>query len=368
MPDHCKADFAVSYFIAKPYHMVRCNLHFEIIFMKAWEAAKNALECVLEAKKGESIVIFCDDVKIDVGKAFADGALKLDLQTSLMPLKTYADVFRKEIPPQIMDVFEKEPVDIYINLLRGSREETPFRIKLIKMETRKRKTRLGHCPGVVLDMLTNGALALTAEEHRKMQSRAKSLIRKLNQAVKVEIVNPAGTNISLNIEGRPFFTDTIIDWESMKWMNLPTGEVIVAPIENSLEGELVCDMAIGGIGPIKTPVKLTVQNGRVQGSLSEDLQTLRKTKESLTTDEWSNVVGEFAFGINPKARFVEEFLEAEKMLGTIHVAFGNNSDMPGGKNHSQNHMDFLISKPTVRIFNKDGSSLDVLVEGVFQHL
>jgi leucyl aminopeptidase (aminopeptidase T) len=76
-------------------------------------------------------------------------------------------------------------------------------------------------------------------------------------------------------------------------------------------------------------------------------------------------VGEFAFGINPKARFVEEFLEAEKLLGTIHIAFGNNSDFPGGNNPSKNHLDLLMSKPAVKVFNKDGSSMDVLVDGAF---
>lgn len=336
--------------------------------MEAWEAAKNALECVLGASKGESIVIFCDDEKMHVGKAFANGALKLDLQTRLIRLKTDANIFRKEIPPQLSEILTKQKSDIYINLLRGIREETPFRIKLIRMETKDRKARLGHCPGVTLDMLTEGALALTVEEHRQMQSFAKNLIKKLSRAVKVEITNPAGTDVSLSVEGRPFFTDTIIDWETMKWMNLPTGEVIVAPIENSLEGILICDMAIGGIGPVKTPVELAVQDGTVQKVSSEDVQVLRRVDDSLNTDEWAKTVGEFAFGINSKARFVEEFLEAEKMLGTIHVAFGNNSDMPGGKNHSKNHMDFLVSKPTVKIFNRDGSSIDVLVSGVFQHL
>ncbi len=335
--------------------------------MDAWKAARNALECVLEAKKGQSIVIFCDDEKMDVGKAFANGALKLGLQTRLTQLKTDANVFRKEIPPQITEILKQAP-DIYINLLRGTREETPFRIKLTKMETEDNKTRLGHCPGVTLDMLTDGALALTTEEHRQMQRFAQSLIQKLSQAVKVKITNPAGTDVILSVEGRPFFTDTIIDWKTMKWMNLPTGEVIVAPLENSLEGTLVCDMAIGGIGPIKTPVKLTVRNGVVQDSSSENQQLLTDVRDTLNTDEWSNVVGEFAFGINPKARFVKEFLEAEKILGTIHIAFGNNTDMPGGKNKSKNHMDFLVSKPTVKIFNKDGSSMDVLVDGSFLHL
>lgn len=336
--------------------------------MEAWEAAGNALDCVLGASKGESIVIFCDDEMMDVGRAFAKGASQLGLQTRLIQLKNDANIFRKEIPSQLLEILTKQKQDIYVNLLRGIREETPFRIKLIRMETKDSNARLGHCPGITLDMLTEGALALTVKEHRRMQSFAKNLINKLSRAVKVEITNPVGTDVSLSVEDRPFFTDTIIDLETVKWMNLPTGEVIVAPVENSLEGRLVCDMAIGGIGPVKTPVQLTVENCKVKNVSSTNMQVLKRVNDSLNTDKWSSIVGEFAFGINPKARFVEEFLEAEKMLGTIHVAFGNNSDMPGGKNHSENHMDFLVSKPTVTVFNSDGSSVDVLVGGVFQHL
>lgn len=332
--------------------------------MDAQEAARNALSCVLEAEKGESIVIFCDEEKLDIGEAFARGTLDLGLQTRLTPLKTDPRVFRKEIPQQVMEIL-RHHADIYINLLRGIREEAPFRIELIKLETREHKARLGHCPGVTMDMLTEGALALTAEEHRRMQTFAKGLIQKLSQAVKIEISNPAGTDISLGVEGRPFFTDTIIDRKIMKWMNLPTGEVLIAPVENAAEGELVCDMAVGGVGLVETPVKLTVQNGRVRDSSSKSPQILRNVRDSLNTDARSSTIGEFAFGINPKARLADEFLEAEKLFGTIHIAFGDNSDFPGGQNPSKNHLDLLISKPSVRAFNKNGSSLDVLVEGTF---
>ncbi|MCJ7425419.1 aminopeptidase [Candidatus Bathyarchaeota archaeon] len=335
--------------------------------MEAWEAAKNALKCVLEAEKGESLIIFCDEEKKSIGEAFMNGALKLGLQTRLTRLKTDADTIRKEISQKILEVLKEKPA-IYINILRGIREEAPFRIELIKLETEGHKTRLGHCPGVTLDMLTEGALALRTEEHKNMQSFAKNLIRKLSQTVRVTITNPAGTTLSLSVKQRPFFTDTIVNRETMKWMNLPTGEVIVAPVEDSLEGKLICDMAVGGIGPIEKPVRLSVKHGKVQDSSSEDLRVLRRVKDSLNTDENSSTVGEFAFGVNPKARFTREFLEAEKMLGTIHIAFGNNSDFPGGKNPSKNHLDLLVSKPSVRILDAGGSGTDVLVNGVFQLL
>jgi len=335
--------------------------------MEAAEAARNALECVLEAKKGETITIFCDDEKKDVCEPFSIGALRLGLKTHLIKLET-GSAFRKEIPQDIREIFTKRRTDIFVNLLRGNREETPFRIQLTKLETADRKARLAHCPGITLDMLTDGALALTVKDHRKMQDFANSLIQRLGQANRVEITNSAGTDISMSVERRPFFTDTMIDWKRLSWMNMPTGEVTVAPVEDSLEGELICDMAIGGIGPIGAAVEITAKEGRAEKTESEDGQVLRRVEESLKTDSRARIVGEFAFGINPKARFVEEFLEAEKILGTVHVAFGNNSDMPGGKNPSSNHMDFLISKPTVKIVNKDNSAFNVLQNGTFKSL
>ncbi len=334
--------------------------------MDASIAAKNALECVFEAKQGESIVIFCDDIKKNIGKDFERGAQILGLNTKLILLQTDKEIFRKEIPPQIMEFLTAKRPSIYINLMRGIREETPFRIKLIQLETGDHKTRLGHCPGVTEDMLTEGALALTPTEHRQMQELAEKLMAKLRQAAEIEIENPAGTHLSLSVEGRPFFTDTKLDWTTMKWMNLPTGEVIVAPLETSLEGKLVCDMAIGGIGPVTTPVQIIAKNGMAHEVTSADANVLKRVKDSLETDEMAKVVGEFAFGINSKARFVEEFLESEKMLGTVHFAFGNNSDFPQGKNNSENHMDFMISKPTVKILTKTAHSRIILANGVFQ--
>ncbi len=70
--------------------------------MEAVEAARNALECVLEARKGESITIFCDDEKTDVCNPFSLGALQLGLETHLVKLKAESTV-RKEIPPEIKD-------------------------------------------------------------------------------------------------------------------------------------------------------------------------------------------------------------------------------------------------------------------------
>ena len=335
--------------------------------MKPSEAAKNALESVLEAASGEKILVTCDDEKAEIGQAFATGALAQGLWTRLLMLKT--DQIRTEPPPELIEIITVEKPDIYINIMRGIGEETVFRVKIIVLETRGKKARLGHCPGVTLDMLTNGALALTTEEHKKMQSFGAQLMQTLTKTVKVEITNPAGTKLSFSTENREFFTDTRLDWKELKWMNLPTGEVLIAPVENSLNGKLVCDLAIGGMTELlKTPVEITAKDGKAESITSKDKVVLARVKEWLATDDWSNTVGEFAFGINPKARLINEFLESEKVHGTIHIAFGHNLDFPSGKNSSKNHIDFLISKPTVKVTEKDGETKTILREGKFKEV
>ena len=332
--------------------------------MDASKAAKNALENVLEASSGEKILVVCDEEKTGIGEAFATGGLALDLWTRLVILQKQQGP-RTDIPAHLQKILAKK-ADIYINVLNGNREETPFRIKLIKTETCDHESRLGHCPGVTLDMLTEGALALTPEEHKRMQNQAEKLMCALEDTVTVEICNPSGTNLRLSTHDRKFFTDTKLDWNTMKWMNLPTGEVIVAPVEDSLNGKLVCDMAVGGIGKLRKPIEVTAKNGKIENVHSQDKEHLCRIKETFATDKWADVVGEFAFGINPKAKFVPDFLEAEKMLGTVHVAFGANTDMPGGKNTPKNHIDMQISEPTVTVTKQNKETVTILKKGYFQ--
>ncbi len=330
-------------------------------------AAANAIETVLEARPGESLLIVCDDVRRDVGAVFAAGALELGLWTRMLVLETNEDVYRTEIPPVLFEIINSHtPPDIFINLLRGPAQETPFRVKIIKLETRKGRSRLGHCPGITMDMLTEGALAMTRDEHIEMQRHARALLAILQDAERVHVTAPNGSDFTLSVKGRTWFSDTYVDWKTMKWMNLPTGEVLVGPVETSMNGILVCDIAAGGIGPVKHPIRLEVRDGRVQSVTSDDAESLEIVRQVQATDEMARYVGEFAIGLNPKARVVHEFLESEKVQ-TVHVAFGNNTDYPGVvANNSATHQDFLINSPTVMVTYTDGRERVIMRNGALQ--
>ena len=328
-------------------------------------AAANALQYVLEARPGESILIVTDDVRKEVAHAFAEGALGLGLWTRMLVLETKEDVFRKEPPNHLVEMINApNPPDIYVNILRGTAEETPFRIKVIKLETRKGRSRLGHCPGITMDMLTEGALSLTKDENAEMQNGAKSLLAILQDVDSVHVTSPSGSDFTFSVKGRTWFSDTYLNWKDMKWMNLPTGEVLVGPVETSMQGVLVCDLAVGGVGPLKKPINIETKDGKVVSVESEDKEALRLVKESQDTDEMAKHIGEFAFGLNPKARIVKEFLESEKVGSAIHIAFGNNMDYPGvTANNSANHQDFLVDKPTVTVTYSDGRTRVVMKDG-----
>lgn len=320
--------------------------------MKPEVAARNVLDYVMEAVAGERILVIYDDVLSEIGEAFGSAALEMGLWTRSMELET--DRIRKTIPPALKEILVGERPDIYVNLFRGPSEETPFRIAVTKLQTR-RKIRLGHCPGISLDMLTNGAMALTGKQYERMQDFSRKLLRTVSLVETVTITSPKGTDLTLSVKAREWFSDTFFDWRTMKWINLPVGEVVVGPIENSLEGTLVSDGAIGGVGQIKRPVTIEVRDGKAGDPKTDDADVRKKVKAALDTDDWSCIVGELGIGVNPSARLSDEFLEIEKIKGTCHIAFGNNIDYPGGQNPSKNHMDLLITEPTIQIEGPSGS-------------
>jgi leucyl aminopeptidase (aminopeptidase T) len=330
--------------------------------MDAQESAKNALKYVLDAIPNERIAIICDEECLPVADAFAKGAMELGLWVKSLALSGGTDV-RKDIPREISDIVASRSSDLYITIFRDSEKETPFRVKIIDLIHRYRKYRLGHCPGITLDMLTEGALALSSQDHLELQDTARNLMSKLSGTKEVRVMSPRGTDISFSVAGRDFFTDTKFDWKMYKWGNLPTGEVIVGPVENSLNGTLVCDLAVGGIGPISSPITITAKDGRAVKFESSDQSVLGRVEGALSIDEMARHVGEFAFGLNKKARLSANFLEAEKVGNTIHIAFGHNLDFPGGMNNSATHMDFLVSKPTVEVTNEMGSRFILMKNG-----
>jgi len=62
-------------------------------------------------------------------------------------------------------------------------------------------------------------------------------------------------------------------------------------------------------------------------------------------------VAELGIGTNEKVLLENNLLEMEKVLGTVHIAFGDNKSM-GGVVESSIHVDGVILKPTLIVDGK----------------
>ena len=60
----------------------------------------------------------------------------------------------------------------------------------------------------------------------------------------------------------------------------------------------------------------------------------------------ARTVAEFGIGTNDKAILTGLILEDEKVMGTIHIAFGDNKSM-GGSVRVASHLDGLVKAPSV---------------------
>ena len=201
--------------------------------------------------------------------------------------------------------------------------------------------RIGHSPDITMGMIEGPVTA----DFGAMKKAADRLKKRFRGVKTVRLVAPSGTDITFSIAGRAFVDDIIIRPGHVG--NLPAGEIWCAPLERSMNGTIVCDGSIGDLGQVREPLVICVSDGRVIDLKSADLVLVDRVRCLLGADDEASLAGEFGIGLNEKAGITGLLLEDEKACGTVHIAFGGNQDMPGGRNKSCTHRDFLIRSPSI---------------------
>jgi hypothetical protein len=319
--------------------------------------ALNALRTILEVGKKSTVLVVTDGPKLSIGEAFEAAAKELGAETFMYRLPAGRPM---KAPPadllELVDSYKPWAKDtVFINAFSGMAEETPIRIQLIKREMGV-GGKVGHAPGITVDMMTEGPMNV---DYRTIAKSAWKLMKRFEGATKVRITAPGGTDITLDISGREFETDLEIKNGSMG--NLPAGEIWCGPVEDGANGLIVVDGSVGDLGAMKKPLKISVVDGRVDDIRGGTPAILKKLEALLAVDDEARIIGELGIGLNPGARITGNLLEDEKAGRTAHIAFGNNTDMPGGKNGSKTHRDFLFHRPTIEVTYGDGRT-EILIE------
>lgn len=212
------------------------------------------------------------------------------------------------------------------------------------------KKRVVSMPGFLSDMF-NGPMNVDYEKLRDITLRLKEKLCHVNE---VQIYAENGTNLNLKLSGKNIRVDTGDFSADGTLGNLPSGEVYTVPIDAN--GKLVVDP--GWYKDLDDVLVLNFKNGEVVniengGKIGEYLRIKCKKPENRR-------IAELGIGTNPNAKRPNNILEAEKILGTIHVAIGDSKSI-GGEIEAEIHMDFVVNKPNIII---DDTKL--MVDGILQ--
>lgn len=166
----------------------------------------------------------------------------------------------------------------------------------------------------------------------------------LSAAETIHITTPSGTDLTLEYDIDHFHKDTGLIRKPGDFGNLPAGEADGGI--SDAQGTLVIDHF--PFAPAGTQV--TIEDRRIvavdhPGSQTSDLA------EAVEDVDGAESVAEFGFGTNPSATLIGNVLQDEKVLGTVHVAFGDNSSYltPEEPQYTncEIHWDTVCESPTV---------------------
>lgn len=193
-----------------------------------------------------------------------------------------------------------------------------------------------------------------------LAERTARLADLVNKGSEILVETANGTRMKLGKQGRTAAGDDGLLTAPGSFGNLPAGEVYLAPVEGTSEGVMVLEYA--PTRKLASPLQLVVRGGRVV-EIRGDEPHRDKLEQKFAESDNNRNIAELGIGTNDRASRPDNILEAEKILGTIHIALGDNSGF-GGTVQTPFHEDYVFYHPTLTVLQPDGKAVVVLQDGI----
>jgi leucyl aminopeptidase (aminopeptidase T) len=274
--------------------------------------------------EGDDVVIVTDTTRQMLGEALRAAAARRGGEPVLTVMEP------REVDGQ------EPPVAVAAALAAASVFIAPTRRSLSHTRARKAASEAGArgatLPGVTEDMLAR----LMAADFPRLRARSRRVAALLTEADEAHVTCPLGSDFHVDLRARSGIADEGDLTAPGAFGNLPCGEGFIAPLGG--EGTLIA-ATLASLGLPEEPVRLTVADGKLEhasGEMGEAWLGLMHAAGDLGTN-----LAELGVGTNERAGLTGNILEDEKMLGTVHVAFGASAGI-GGTVSVPIHLDCLI--------------------------
>jgi leucyl aminopeptidase (aminopeptidase T) len=306
-------------------------------------AVDTVINRCLAVRAGEDVVVVVDQPTRGIGEALRDEAGRAGAD-AVLTIMDEREVDGNEPPRPVAGALAR--CDVFI---------APTTRSLTHTTARKQATDNGArgatMPGVTEEMLAR----VMAVDFDTMALRSQNVAAALSDASSAHLTCPRGSDFTLDLSGREGIADDGALTERGAFGNLPCGEGFIAPLTG--EGTIVVAATLASLGVAEEPVTLKVEQGRLaaaEGGLGPRFFQLLQAAGDGGTN-----LAELGIGTNDKAKLTGSVLEDEKILGTVHVAFGASAGI-GGTVSVPIHLDVVVLEPTLDV---DGRR--VLEEGRF---
>lgn len=296
-------------------------------------AAMVAVRDCMGVRPNERVLVVTDEPLRTIGYALWKAGKDLGNEVMLveiLPRKTNGE----EPPKEVAELMKM--VDVVLCPTSKSLTHTDSRRAASDVGV-----RIATLPGVTEEIMIRCMNA----DYNRIAQRTFKLCEMMEKTATVRVQSEAGTIITMPIKGRHAHASSGLFREKGLWGNLPTGESYLAPVEGVSNGVVVVDGSMASVGMVSEPIRIVVKDG-----YAEEITGGKEAKRLIDLLEPhgkdARTVAEFGIGTNDKAILTGVILEDEKVMGTIHIAFGDNKSM-GGSVRVASHLDGLIKRPTV---------------------
>jgi leucyl aminopeptidase (aminopeptidase T) len=292
-------------------------------------ALRTVVQDCLAIQPGEDVLVIADPPLQSLGQALREAARDAGAD-AVLALMDEREIDGNEPARPVAGALEA--CDVFI---------APTTRSLSHTTARKRATDRGArgatMPGVTEDMLSR----VMAMDFEAMAARSQAVAAVLDGATEAHLTCPRGSDLRLDLRDRAGLADDGRLTAPGAFGNLPCGEGFIAPAGG--EGTIVA-ASLAPLGLTDEPAALVVSEGHItqaQGGLGPDYLALLQAH-----GEWGTNLAELGVGTNDRAVLTGNVLEDEKILGTVHVAFGASAGI-GGTVSVPIHLDVVVLEATL---------------------
>jgi leucyl aminopeptidase (aminopeptidase T) len=295
------------------------------------QAVETVVGQCLGVQGGEEVVIVADRSTESIGAALHAAVARSGAE----PVMTVME-------PRAVDG-QEPPATVAAALAAATVFIAPTRRSLSHTRARKAASEAGArgatLPGVTEDMLAR----LMACDFPALAERSRRIAELLTAADEAHVSCPLGSDITFDLRDRTAIADDGDLTAAGAFGNLPCGEGFISPLGGT--GTFYA-RSLASLGLAAEPVELRVRDGRLAQASGEWGERWAALLDAAGGQ--GRNLAELGVGTNERATLTGNILEDEKMLGTVHVAFGASAGI-GGTVAVPVHLDCLVEDATLDV-------------------